>query len=69
MATNTNIQIKFTPLSGNKCVYQFIRVGIESIGSPMVMEKETYEYLADHSPEFKELFYKGKLFYMYLSMT
>jgi hypothetical protein len=61
-----NIQIKFTPLSIRKCVYQFIRVGIEDIGNPVIMEKEIYQYFIDHDPQIRELLNKGEPFTMCL---
>ena len=54
----TNIQLKFTPLSGNKCVYQFIRTGVEAVGNPVIMDDNVFEYFVDHDETFRELVYK-----------
>jgi len=61
----TNIRLLFTPLSVRKCVYQFIRTGIEDVGEPVVMSQEMYDYLEYHDQVFSELLRKGKPFSMY----
>jgi len=59
-----SIKIKITPLSRQACAYQFVWVGVETIGSPVIMEEKVCEYLIDHDNTFRELLWGGKTFYM-----
>ena len=60
------IGIKFTPLSGNQCVFQFIRIGVEAIGDPVIISKEMLEKLTDRDEVFYNLYIKREPFVLFL---